>query len=318
MSAKATHELLRRYFSGDLTAPEETELERRANQDPVLAEALTGLRQVPEADHTARVGGMLASVRRQAETGATVRKIASRSRRPVYAAVAAVLLLLVTVALWSRLAPREAASELALEESEPFVPPASTDLAPAPEPVPVPKQEPTVTNTAPPEPASGTSTRNLRPRPETAAETEAAELDVVVEETTAGAPPTPPAPLPSPSLTAPKRENNKLEEEIAEAAAAEDQRAQARQRQREKFRRELDAAIDDGSRLLIGRITDANGEPIDRALVRLPGLPLGQRTDTSGIFRMEVDAVASLLEISHPDFEAEKFTLPREDEDLQI
>ncbi|MEO0732898.1 MAG: hypothetical protein AAFZ52_08690 [Bacteroidota bacterium] len=208
MSAQATHELLRRYLRGDLTAPEEVELERRADQDPILAEAMTGLRSVPEADHIIRVQRMLASVREQSEPAAKVRQLSARRRvrRPVYAAAAAALLLLGAIALWPRLMPQESATELALEEPAPSPSPERDDITLTPEPAPT--EEPAVVNTPPANPASTSPSSDPRPRPQEETVVPEAELDVVVEEATNTAPPPPPTPLPTPSVTPPELEDN--------------------------------------------------------------------------------------------------------------
>lgn len=47
--------LLRRWFSGEITVREEQELDRFAQDDPFLAEALEGYRSQPEANHSAKV-----------------------------------------------------------------------------------------------------------------------------------------------------------------------------------------------------------------------------------------------------------------------
>jgi hypothetical protein len=69
---------------------------------------------------------------------------------------------------------------------------------------------------------------------------------------------------------------------------------------------------------LNGRITNENGYPILNALVRLPGLPLGERTDSNGIFQLPADAVTTVLDISHPDYESERVNLTDFDEEIQI
>ncbi|THH39801.1 hypothetical protein [Neolewinella litorea] len=93
MSTESTHddELLRRYLSGALTAPEEAELARRAARDEGLREALAGLTQAPEADHRARIDAMVDRVRPKA----TVRRIGYTR----YAVAATLLVLLATAAL---------------------------------------------------------------------------------------------------------------------------------------------------------------------------------------------------------------------------
>ena len=109
MSEKLTdNELLDRYLSGAITAPQEAELERRALSDPILANALAGLGAFPEEDHAARVANMTKGVRA---------KVKEARVRPLgrYAAVAAVALLLVAAVFLLPQFANEGATELAME-----------------------------------------------------------------------------------------------------------------------------------------------------------------------------------------------------------
>ncbi len=152
MSTKAYRddELLRRWISGTITAPEEAELERRATQDEGLRDALAGLQQAPATDHHARVTAMVG----RARPAAVVRRIPLAR----YAAAATVLVLLAVAAL---LLPRY------LGEGEAVV--AMTEVAAAEDPpeyrAPVP---------ASPAPAPR--------RPDEGVETAAAELEAAVPE----------------------------------------------------------------------------------------------------------------------------------------
>ncbi|MEM9260130.1 MAG: hypothetical protein AAGA62_10825, partial [Bacteroidota bacterium] len=98
MSAKQhdTAELLRRYLNGAITAPEEAELERRAQTDEVLAEAMLGLSALPEEDHAVRVRRMRMSARRQVQ-GKDKKSPPEGFRRVFYAAAAMVALLVIAV-----------------------------------------------------------------------------------------------------------------------------------------------------------------------------------------------------------------------------
>ena len=57
--------LLQKWIDGSITHAEERELERLAADDPFLADALAGLRQMPERDHAARVAELKARLREQ-------------------------------------------------------------------------------------------------------------------------------------------------------------------------------------------------------------------------------------------------------------
>jgi hypothetical protein len=152
------------------------------------------------------------------------------------------------------------------------------------------------------------------PPPPPAFEAEVVEEEMAADELVMDAQQTPP-PAPAPSVaTAPV---------AAPASAASGERA------RTKLANALPAAYDDAATgytsnapgtgaYLDGRITNENGYPIINALVRLPGLPLGERTDSNGVFQLPADAAATALMISHPDYESERVDLTDPAEKLQI
>lgn len=89
MDRKEQHirDLLRRWISGDITAREESDLRRAAQDDPVVRDALAGYESFPEADHEANLNRLRGKL-----------SVDSRSKvRPmlVWRVAAAVLLLLV-------------------------------------------------------------------------------------------------------------------------------------------------------------------------------------------------------------------------------
>ena len=145
----STEQLLRRYVSGALTAPEEAELERRATTDEGLREALFGYRQSPAQDHQTHIVAMV-----QRAQPAAVRRPLMR-----YAAAATILVLLgiATLSLpryFNR--PEEVAMEPPPVESqelpparpaEPLTAPPPANTAPAPR---RPNEAPTVTSAEPP------------------------------------------------------------------------------------------------------------------------------------------------------------------------
>ncbi len=126
-----SEDLLRRWISGAITAPEEAELERRAQSEPELREALVGLQAAPEADHQAHIARMMERV--QPGLKAVPR---TRARYTTYAIAASVATLL-GLSVW--LLPQYFAAgdeaEIALERRAP-VPaapptPLPNDAAPA-------------------------------------------------------------------------------------------------------------------------------------------------------------------------------------------
>jgi len=131
----------------------------------------------------------------------------------------------------------------------------------------------------------------------------------VARATEVQAPPPPIAPLPT----------ERAREAAAEATRKEAEKAASRRREQEAPTGFGGApAAASRARYITGRITNDNGEPISGALVRLPGLPLGERTDTAGVFRLDADATASRIDISHPDFESESVEIGRRRTDLQL
>ncbi len=351
---RSTDNLLRRYLNGALTAPEEAELERRARTDEPLAEAMRGLQSHPEADHASRVARMLQGAQAQVPGkvgGARVRPLRRNYAR--FAAAASVLLLFVSCALWFlpqwiEMAPGDMAmktptkapiSEEAVSSPETNLEESAGAIVASPEP-----------KTAPTSTAPSSPTPNLRPRPKresaapintesateakarqraleqakraqsarlesakkdrraavVAAEKERRDEEILAEEEAAieAAPPASPAvataPLerPKPSVKADQTTD------LFESGVGMVDDAVMENRKQANY--------------LEGRITNENGVPIPNALVRLTGLPIGERTDSSGFFRLPADAVATRFEVSHPDYEDETVDLRNQDESLQI
>ena len=311
MSAKfTTNRLLRRYVSGALTAPEEAELERRAANDPAVAAALAGLRDHAAEDHATRVRRMVQGARTQVQgevKGAVVRPVAPRRFRR-WAVVAGLLLVAGALFLLPRLTP-PAGDAMAGETSAPTPASAPPDLP-----------RPPASAPAPAAPASA---------PATATETET-EVEELVAEAPAPARPRrsePAAPRPAAAeVTAPQ-----LADEVSAdradrpgEAAPEAARRVSPVPATRPLERTGSATLGDvtsdrpprilpglptGPRELTGRVTNENGVPIADALVRLPGQPEGELTDSSGFFRVPYDAVATRLDVSHPLYEAETVDL---------
>ncbi|MCP9237798.1 hypothetical protein [Lewinella sp. JB7] len=122
-------ELLRRWISGAITAPEEAELERRAAGDDGLREAFDALRNDADHDHQHRIAALLDRAR-----PATSR----RTLLPRYAAAAAILLLLgVATLLLPHYYAEEDAAAIAMDSSkEPPAPAPRRPLPPPPPPAP--------------------------------------------------------------------------------------------------------------------------------------------------------------------------------------
>jgi len=354
-------ELLRRYLSGAITAPEEAELERLARTDETLRDAMQGLQSAPEEDHLVRVERLKARVRQQAEHGAStqvqgtvkgnVTKPEGAVVRPIqryryYAAAAVMLLLVSAVFLLPRLQEEAFATDVAMKTE-------SVQEAPAPEPSPTVELDQVAEAEAPTPLAAENEPSDLRPGASSSAvaapkptpkalkdevvspappppppliqEDAADDLDeeIVVEEAITTAAPTAPPALSSPVPAAVQRPDAaaaKME------AQAERKRSEAARSRKQQSRMEADdmavaatsAGNSNAATILSGRVTTENGEPIINALVRQPGLPIGQRTDSNGVFQISADATATMLDISHPDFNEERVDLKSFGANLQI
>lgn len=335
----STNELLDRYVSGTITAPQEAELERRAEEDPVLAEALEGLFAFPEAEHANRVGDMLARTQAAVSNPFGVpgerqgAKIRSLSR---YAAVASVLLLLAVTLFFLPPFSGSGAEDLAMKQDAP-----APKADPTTEVVPTPEENATLESTtiATPEQAEAAPVAEQRmeelvsaDQPDPAPAPSASPVDRSEPAAVSVSPPVeaaPAAPEPvafiaedePPATTTPtapvaplvdeRIEAERLARQAAEQAAEERRKRAADERKRMQMSKRQGNTIS-------GRITNERGAPIIGALVRLPGLPIGERTDTNGVFQLDVDATASRIDISHPEYEEESFDLRNQGDDVQI
>ncbi|WP_116106849.1 carboxypeptidase-like regulatory domain-containing protein [Lewinella sp. IMCC34191] len=263
-------ELLHRWISGAITAPEEAELERRARTDPELREALAGLEEYPAEDHAAHVRSMNGRVK------------PSASRRSLFSRYAAAASILVLLGIAILVLPRYF--------GEPDAPVAMERESPAPSPTP----KSTLPAPPPPSPAAEadeavTASRKVTPEsePEPAAKEEVVEEEVLmddmedVQESAAEGAPAPQArrATTAPVLPPPRPLGNRAVRSRVAAAPA--------------------------PQTVSGRVTDADGEPIANAEVRRLGLPLGTTTDSLGNFSLPADVTLNQIEVIHPDYEEE-------------
>ena len=322
MPTKLTdNQLLDRYLSGAITAPQEAELERRALADPVLGEALAGLRAFPDVDHEARVAAMLKGAGPRVRGEVKEAKVRHLGR---YAAAATVLLLVVAAFLLVPRLTKHAPGELAMNTET--IPTAAAEpddviVNTKEEEVPADLAEPDIPQPAPPPIASAAPTPDpfdkLRDRPRP-------------EKTAAAPPASRPAPEPEAeiveikpeaqmdALTETAKPPQKLEPIIAEREVSLLPAAEQR-RTEQQFRPAENRRTERRPNEITGRISDENGDAIAGVLVRLPGMPLGERTDTNGVFTLNVGPVASHLNISHPDYEDETIDVSLTDlEDIQL
>ncbi len=280
-------ELLRRWISGAITAPEEAELERRAERDPGLGEALAGLRQAPELDHQARVAAMVG----RARPAAVVRRLPYLR----FAAAAAVLVLLAVAAL---LLPRyldEAPTTVAM--TAPIVregPPEDLSPAPAP-PAPAPRRTEATQSAPVEEPAAPVNPPTVR--------APAAEQAIAIEEVAEAVTAPASRALPEEAAPVPRREVLSPPPPLRAPTPA-----PILQR----------AVVVAPPPPFTGRVTDDEGTPLPGADVRRLGQALGVETDSSGAFTLPYDQTLNQLVVTHPDYQPETVEVFDTSSTLQI
>lgn len=261
-------ELLRQWLRGDARYADEQQLDQQAAADPFLAEALEGLRRLPEGEHEQRVASLKARVRAY-----------SREKRGgwfylprIAAAVAAVVLLAVGLRYF---APEQLSTpELALHSAEEAaLPPAKAEEMPGPGPQSSPGRA------APPVTEITAAPGSSRP----------AEYSV---------------PKPAPPQFAEEASAYLLDDaltiqEIPPAAVAEPPPAPLTARQLD-----LAAATPPSpTNLVTGRITDETGNPLIGATILLPGTNRGTVTDIYGNFQLALDSNAQQpLEVTYTGY----------------
>lgn len=330
----STDHLLRLYLNGAITAPEEAELERRAQTDESLAEAIRGVRAFPEEDHAARVARMLAGARSQLQRKAVAPPLRRRLTR--WAAAAAILLLLGSAIFFLPRLTNSGTRDLAMENKSIVAPKVDTQgKKPAPEAssavVEVADDAPTA---APTLPSPASSAPAAAPSP-TATDQGRKSMEAIRQQSNNDA---------RARLATGKRE----QDEAAAKRAAPPQEELTMEVEAEDFTPEASAIIpppppptapisqasisppepvtaraDDFSRVfsadfINGLVTNENGVPINGALIRLPGQPIGEMTDSLGTFRIPTMGVARLIEVTHPDYDAEEVELSQRGNDVQI
>ncbi len=274
-------QLLRRWLSGEIRATEEQQLDRGAEEDPFLRDALDGYRQHPEADHEAAMNRIRGKLQERSRRGG-----GGYVRRLPRVAAAAAMLLLIGAVLWlinlpgggdgAALSERDMRRPRQMEQIEPKETVAeeaetATGAELQTEPLPPPeaetaREEKQVTTAAPP------------PKPEARRE-EALALDSPPAADIAAAEPAPALDSFSEAagLTAPAAARQALRE-----SPQEDSLAQARQ--------------------LVGLITTSSDDPVTGAQIQLPGADFGTVTDSSGQFQLEAPAWQEQLVIYRPGY----------------
>lgn len=331
-----TEQLFRRYLNGDAGPREEAELERLAQSDAFLAEAMDGVRSQPAQDHDLAVERL----RKQLPRSNRNRVIAW----PRLAAAASFLILLTAAVLWlptqlnkdtgiamQTETTEQAASPPTLADTEENEPESTSDESPAP-----PPENPAApANMNTPEVAEQERER-AKPSENLAAR------DVIREQadvSTAGSPPPPPPPPPAPLDPVEADISEEVAPEVVEITAysAEEyappptttaqevprtfSAPEPTTRMASKKARQspqADAFVDSGLREISGFITGLNDVPLPNAQVKLPGQLLGEPTDNNGFFRLLTDQTVSSFEVSHPDYQTAEVSLPKGENEAQI
>ncbi len=300
--------LLQKWMDGSITRAEERELERLAADDPFLADALAGLRQMPERDHAARVAELKARLREQNKRkgGGLLFYL---PRIAAAAAVVAGLFFGLRYFVWNETQDANVAmneqpqtSESATEtpsdttaEFEPSEPQTSTYK----------RQTPNVesqTSKSRTQETPNPQNRQLAPaetivadEPAPAEAGEMAPMAEIQEEKFTAVPPSP-SPPPPPM---PKKEADSAEK-IERSSAI--------------ISKELDDAnalrtSPTAPRTVTGIITDERAEPLIGATVLVKGTQIGTVTDIDGSFQLEIPENAEQLVISYTGFAMQEIPL---------
>jgi TonB family protein len=271
-------ELLRQWLRGDARYKDEQQLDQLAADDPFLADALEGLRRLPEGGHEQRVASLKARVRAY-----------SREKRSgwfylprIAAAVAAVVLL--AVGLWYLNPGQRSAPELAMNSAdEAALTPAKSEKLPA---------------ASGPQSISGES-----------AAPSASERAAAPSRSGPADYPVPKPQVPQFAEEAPPHDlNDALPiQEISPAAAAKPSpSAPALPPPAPLTARQLDLAATtppSPTNLVTGRITDETGNPLFGATILLPGTNRGTVTDFYGNFQLPLDNEGQQpLEVSYTGY----------------
>jgi len=294
--------LLQKWIGGSITHDEERELEQIAADDLFLADALAGLRQMPERDHAAQVAKLKARLREQKK-----RKVEGLlfdlPRIAAAAAVVAALMIGLRYFVWNETQDAnvamneqpqtsESATETPSDTTAEFEPSESQTST-------YKRQTPNVesqTSESRTQETPNPQTQQLAPaetivadEPTPAEAGEMAPMAEIREEIVTAAPPPP----------MPKKEADSAEK-IEPSSAI--------------ISKELDDAnalqtFPTAPRTVTGIITDERAEPLIGATVLVKGTQIGTVTDIDGSFQLKVPENAEQLVISYTGFAMQEITL---------
>lgn len=325
--------LFKRYLGGDVGPREEAELERHAQSDDFLAEAIEGIRAQPAADHADAIARMRSKL---PQGNAAVRPLGWFR----IAAAASVLLLVgASLLLLPRLLDSSVASvamqEALIESTDEVTAPTASEaaaldaVAPTETAVATTLSSPAKSANQAAEPAA--RAKELPPpsspkvrAAETAGGSVASAATAEREATKAkmkqqvNA-----APVISPSIPVPTKSNISSSSSPAEDMVIVEEVAEARvlplapptvTGQRFKETEILSA----GLRKISGYVTDENDQPIAKANVTLPGQPLGESTNAEGYFELIADNTVRQINVIHSGYQSAEVMLPSGEKEVQV
>ena len=313
--------LLRRWLSGEITASEERELDRLAQEDPFLAEALDAYRHKPEDDHLTKVGALKARFEEKKE----------RRALPFWRIAAAIaVLVLAGIAMWQvndrgmqDLAQMEPATEKEFlseaEEADDLSSEAQVETEPAEEAVTSLEIKPE--NEATNLPPTNFRKKEAAPLPAPVIPEKKVEIAAIEEEQISDALP---EAFDEQEEAVPLNTNTAIESEPG-IANYEPRTAIAKEdlETKEEAGKQPESLITptpsnailaqdagNSSKQLSGLVQTIEGEPLIGATVVVSGTNIGALTDFDGKFSMEVpsaDPSSQLLKVSYTGFKTSNF-----------
>jgi len=286
--------LLQKWIDGSITHAEERELEQIAADDPFLADALAGLRQMPERDHAARVAKLKARLREQNKRkgGGLLFYL---PRIAAAAAVVAGLFFGLRYFVWNETQDANVAMNEQPQTSESATETPSDTTAEF-----EPQTSKLQNSKTPNQEKPNLQTQQLAPEetivadePTPAEAGEMAPMAEIQEEKVTAAPP---PPIPQKEVDS---ERGYSRSGAVQSLDADDI--------------SVPRALTSSSRTISGTITDANDDPLIGATILVKGTQIGTVTNVDGSFQLKVPDNAEQLIVAYTGFAAEEITLGNQD-----
>jgi TonB family protein len=315
LQKESTYDLLKRWLSGEVGYKEEQQLNKHAQSDPFLADALDGYHSMPEAEHEGKIKALKAHLQEQHPT---------RKGRGYWMRIAASVLVLIVAAVAFWIANQTTEGQITQNE-------VTLDAAPGQQ-----KKE---------------AITELDETPPEAAEEVAIEATSPAAEEKAGPPTKPPAPArPRKIIIADDTPSNTVDQQAPIAMLEEEEMAEAKSLQAdtydnkgqappqkasppEAYDRQVDV-IDlqpetaetvpppppASQAVISGKVLDANSAgPLVGASIYIKGTKQGTITDMDGNFILPVSADTNVLElvVAYTGY-AERLVKTKAGEEIQV